>query len=93
MSAARLFATPRRVAEEAVTREPEFALLWAKHLAAEVQRARAQVEIISLKKFQSSDGFRSGVICLRRANGIGSRPRSASRAEALHREIARPARG
>src|SRR4028118_1607559 len=50
VSAAHLFAIPRTIVEEAVTREPRIARLWAKHLAAEVQRARAQVEIISLKK-------------------------------------------
>ncbi len=39
----------RKSVEEAVTREPAFARLWAKRLAAEFQRAWAQVEIISLK--------------------------------------------
>lgn len=49
VSAARLHALPRRRAEEAVTRDPVVARLWARHLAGEIQRARAQVEIVSLK--------------------------------------------
>ena len=91
VSAARLFAIPRRIAEEAVTRDPVLARLWAKHLAAEVQRARAQVEIISLKKVSERlDGWLAFKGDLPRkgqwhrlASEIGVTP------EALYREIAR----
>ena len=91
VSAARLFAIPRSIAEEAVTREPAVARLWAKHLAAEVQRARAQVEIISLKKVSERlDAWLAFRGDLPRkghwhhlASEIGVTP------EALYREIAR----
>ncbi|WP_342236212.1 Crp/Fnr family transcriptional regulator [Inquilinus sp. OTU3971] len=49
MSTSRLQVAARRRIEDAVTRDPEIARLWTKHLAAEIQRARTQVEIISLK--------------------------------------------
>lgn len=49
MSVARLCVLPRQRVAEAVTADRAVALLWAKHLAGEIQRARAQVEIISLK--------------------------------------------
>lgn len=45
----RLLACSRRRVEEAVTRSPETAKIWSEHLAAEIQRARAQIEIVSLK--------------------------------------------
>ena len=91
VSAAHLFAIPRRIVEEAVTREPNIARLWAKHLSAEVQRARAQVEIISLKKVSERlDAWlalrgelpRKGQ-WHRLASEIGVTP------EALYREVAR----
>jgi CRP-like cAMP-binding protein len=91
VSPTRLFAMRRKIVEEAVTREPSIALLWAKHLAAEVQRARAQVEIISLKKV--SERLDAWLIFRgdlppkgqwhRLASEIGVTP------EALYREIAR----
>ena len=91
VSATRLFAVPRRCAEEAVMRDPAIARLWAKHLAAEVQRARAQVEIVSLKKVSERLdawlAFRGDLPPKghwhRLASEIGVTP------EALYREIAR----
>jgi CRP-like cAMP-binding protein len=46
---ARLLAVSRPVVEDAVTRDPTIARLWAKHLASEIQRTRAKMEIVSLK--------------------------------------------
>jgi len=40
---------PLRRLDAALAREPELARGWARHLALEVQRARAQAEILSLK--------------------------------------------
>lgn len=47
--AAHLLVLPRHRAMEIVTHDPNIARLWAGHLAAEVQRARTQVEIVTLK--------------------------------------------
>lgn len=49
VSASRLCVLPRKRAEDAITRDPATARLWAKHLAQEIQRARAQTEIVTLK--------------------------------------------
>jgi CRP-like cAMP-binding protein len=46
---ARLLAVSRLIVEDAVTRDPTIARLWAKHLAGEIQRTRAKMEIVSLK--------------------------------------------
>jgi CRP-like cAMP-binding protein len=46
---ARLFAVSRTLVEDAVTRDPTIARLWTKHLASEIQRTRAKMEIVSLK--------------------------------------------
>jgi CRP-like cAMP-binding protein len=91
VSPTRLFAMRRRDVEEAVTSEPAVARLWAKYLAEEVQRARAQVEIISLKKVSERlDAwlvFRGNLPPKgqwhRLASEIGVTP------EALYREISR----
>lgn len=49
MAAAQVLAVPRGEVEEAVTHDPVAARAWSRHLAQEIQRARAQVEIVSLK--------------------------------------------
>lgn len=91
VSATRLRALPRRRAEEAVTRDPAIARLWAKHLAAEIQRARSHVEIVSFKtvaeRLDAWLALRGGMPPKgqwhRLASEIGVTP------EALYRELAR----
>lgn len=91
VSAARIRLLLRRRTEEAVTHDPALARLWAKHLASEIQRTRAQVEIVSLKTVaERLDAW----LALRSAlPPKGQWHRLASEigvtAEALYRELAR----
>ena len=88
----RILAAPRGRVEDAVTHDPGTARAWAGHLAAEVQRARTQVEIVSLKtvaeRLDAWLTFRGGGLppkgqWQRVASEISVTP------EALYRELAR----
>jgi hypothetical protein len=80
----------RLVVEDAVTRDPTIAGLGAKHLAGEMQRTRAKMEIVSLKtvaeRLDAYLGLRGDLPPrgqLRRlASELSVSP------EALHRELA-----
>lgn len=91
VSAARLRVLSRQRVEEAVTRDPVVALLWAKQLAAEIQRARAQVEIVSLKTV--AERLDAWLALRGELPAKGQWHRLASEigvtAEALYRELAR----
>lgn len=93
--AVRLKVLPRHRALEVVAHDPGIARLWAGHLAAEVQRARTQLEIITLKTVaERLDAWMAlnGAI-----PGRGQWYRFASELavtpEALYRELGRRRRG
>lgn len=87
-----LSVVPRRRIEAALVDKPAFSRAWAHHLAQEVQHARAQAEILSLKKV--AERFQAWLVLngnrmpqkgrwRRIASEIGVTP------EALYRELAR----
>lgn len=88
----RLLVSSRSRVEQAATHDPRTARAWSEHLAAEIQRARAQVEIVSLKTVAErldawltlhDGGLPPKGQRLRVASEIGVTP------EALYRELAR----